>query len=171
MLTVAARLVLFVSSYSPLLFLFAILDSLGRGWASIICASVAGVSIALLVAVWLLLLRGAGDWLPLKNSKSQDKEVMSFFVTYVVPFAAAQDGSSKSRWALLLFAVIVAALYLRSAIFYIHPLLLLAGYHVLDATTELDTPVTVLTRRRSVRQRERLWTVRIALGVYVEKGQ
>ena len=51
-----------------------------------------------------------------------------------LPFAAV-DASTKTKIALGVFAVILAALYLRAAIFYIHPLLLMAGYHVYDATT------------------------------------
>ena len=94
---------------------------------------------------------------------------MAFFVTYVVPFAAAQDATGRTRLALLVFAVIIAALYVRSAIFYVHPLLLLAGYHVFEATTEADIPIILITRQRYLRQRDRLWTTLIAPAVHVEK--
>jgi len=169
MLTVTSRLVLFVSSYAPLLALFAILDSFGPGWPSVACALAAAVSVLALWLVWTLVGRSAGNWQVLESSRNRDSDVMAFFVTYVVPFAAAQDANGRTRIALLVFAVIIAALYVRSAIFYVHPLLLLAGYHVFEATTEAGRPIIVITRQRYLRQRETLWTTLIAPAVYREK--
>src|SRR6185436_939969 len=119
--------------------------------------------------VWTLVGRSAGDWQVLASSRNRDSDVMAFFVTYVVPFAAAQDAGGRTRVALAVFAVIVAALYVRSAIFYVHPLLLLAGYHVFEATTQAGIPVIVITRRRYLSQRETVWTTLVAPAVYLEK--
>lgn len=169
MLTVTARLVLFVSSYAPLLALFAILDSFGPGWPSMLCAAVAAVSVLALWVVWTLVGRSAGNWLVLVASRNRDSDVMAFFVTYVVPFAAAQDANGRTRIALAVFAVVIAALYVRSAIFYVHPLLLLCGYHVFEATTEAGIPITLVTRQRYLRQRDTAWTTLIAPAVFLEK--
>jgi hypothetical protein len=169
MLTVTARLVLFVSSYAPLLALFAILDSFGPGWPSVLCAAVAAVSVLALWVVWTLVGRSAGNWLVLVASRNRDSDVMAFFVTYVVPFAAAQDANGRTRIALAVFAVVIAALYVRSAIFYVHPLLLLCGYHVFEATTEAGIPITLVTRQRYLRQRDTVWTTLIAPAVFLEK--
>ena len=168
MIGVLARLVLFVSSYAPLLALFAILDSFGPGWPSVVCASVAVLSVAGLVAVWVVPRSGAGDWLRLRESSGRDHEVMGYFVSYVIPFAAADAASTRTRVALAVFAVVIAALYLRAAIFYIHPLLLLVGVHVYGATTDDGAPVIVLTRRRFLRQHEQLWAVPFGQSVYRE---
>jgi len=169
MLTPAARLVLFVSAYAPLLALFAILDSFGPGWPSVLCAAVAVLGVVGLWGVWTLVGRSAGDWQVLESSRNRDSDMMAFFVTYVVPFAAAQDASGRTRIALGVFAVVVAALYVRSSIFYVHPLLLLAGYHVFEATTQAGIPVILITRRRYLRQRETVWTTLVAPAVYLEK--
>ena len=171
MLTTGARLVLFVSSYAPLLALFAILDSFGPGWPSIVCVTVAAISVLALAALWRAIGGSAGNYVSLTSARSRDTEVMAFFVSYVVPFAAAQDANVKTRWALLVFLVIIAALYVRASIFYVHPLLLLVGYHVFDATTEQGVPIIVITRQRHLPQRTRLWAVRIASGVALEKRQ
>ena len=162
MLTVTARLVLFASSYAPLLALFAILDSFGRGWPSVVCAAVAAGSVLALVVVWAMGGSSAGNWLELTSSRNRDSDVMAFFVTYVVPFAAAQDATGRTKLALAVFAIVIAALYVRSAIFYVHPLLLLAGYHVYEATTKAGVPIIVITRQRYLRQHDTLWTTLIA---------
>lgn len=168
MLSVAARLTLFVSSYAPLLALFAILNSFGRGWPSIVCAALGVVSIVLLVVVWRLAGTGAGDWLAVRESRNRDAEVMGYFVSYVIPFAAVDSPDDRTKIALAVFAVIVAGLYLRAAVFYIHPLLLLIGFHVYDAVTVDDSPVIVMTRRRFLHQQERFWVVGIGQSVYRE---
>lgn len=164
----AARLTLFVSSYAPLLALFAILNSFGRGWPSIVCAALSAVSVALLVVVWRVSGTGAGDWIALRESRNRDGEVMAYFVFYVIPFAAVDSPDDRTKIALATFFVIVAALYLRAAVFYIHPLLLLAGLHVYDAVTTDDSPVIVMTRRRFLPQEERIWVVGIGQSVHRE---
>jgi hypothetical protein len=168
MLATTARLVLFVSSYAPLLALFAVLESFGPGWPSIVCAVAAGASVLLLVIVWRLAGSTAADNVRLVSSRSRDGEVMAYFVSYVVPFAVV-DASTRTKVALGLFAVILAALYLRAAIFYIHPLLLIAGYHVYEAMTEAEVPVIVVTRRSFLPQHDTVWATRLSPGVLVER--
>ncbi|UQX87348.1 hypothetical protein M6D93_13700 [Jatrophihabitans telluris] len=171
MLTAPTRLVLFVSSYAPLLALFALLDSFGSGWPSVACAAVAVLGVLALLVVWFLAARSTGEWVRLASARSRDTEVMAFFVSYVVPFAAAGAGDRRQRLALLAFAVIIAALYVRSAVFYVNPLLLLAGYHVFDAVTDTEVPITVICRRRHLRQTEVLWAVSLEPGVYRERNR
>lgn len=71
---------------------------------------------------------------------------------------------------LALFAVMIAVLYIRSAVFYVHPLLLLAGIHVYEASRN-GVPVIVLTRERYLRQSCDLKVVSVALNVYLEKPE
>lgn len=170
MLGATARLVLFVSSYAPLLALFAVVGSFGRGWPSIVLGSVAFVSVVALVLVWRVAASTSGDWLHLASSRSRDADVMAYFVSYIVPFAAV-DASTRTKIALGVFAVILAALYLRSAVFYIHPLLLIAGVHVYEAATEADVPVIVLTRQRFLPQRTTLFAAVITPNVHLERAQ
>jgi len=169
-MTVIARLALFASSYAPLLALFAILGSFGRGWPSYLCGALAVASVVLLVVVWKIASNGQGDWLSLRENRSRDSEVMSYFVSYVVPFAAVSS-DTRTKIALAVFVVIVAALYLRASIFYIHPLLLIAGLHVYDAVTEDGTPIVLLTRRRFVHQQARLFVCSVGQSVFREVRQ
>lgn len=167
-MSVASRLVLFVSSYAPLLLLFATLHSFGRGWATYLCFAAALVSVLLLVALWLFAQVLATDNATFGETRSRDSDVMAYVVSYVVPFAAATNTDASTRWSLVLFAAIIAALYVRSAVFYVHPLLLLAGIHVYEATRN-EVPAIVLTRQRNLRQACTLRVVSLAPNVYLEK--
>lgn len=166
-----ARLGLFASSYAPLLALFALLDSFGPGLPSIVCAALAA-----LTTVWLGILvfswrKRSVEWVDTVESRNRDADVMSFFITYVLPFASAQAPDSKARVALLVFAVLTAAIYVRSATIYVHPILLLVGFHVYDVQDEEGVTRTLLTRKRRLRQRGRIAVSNIADGLLLERGE
>lgn len=168
-MTYAARFVLFVSSYAPLLILFGVLHSFGAGWPRTACFATGIASIVLLALGWAALHKTlAFNIETFDGARTRDADVMSYVATYVVPFAAAANGSdTATRWALAVFAVVIAALYIRSAVFYVHPLLLLCGIHVYEATRE-GVPVTLLTRQPHLRQECQLQVVRISQNVYSE---
>lgn len=164
-----ARVIMFVSAYAPLLGLFAVLESFGRGWPSILCGAVAVGSTIGLVVIWIQV-RHQPAGLPLKTveTRPRNAEVLSFFVTYVVPFAAAQDGTARTRWALLLFVVIVAVLYLRAGLFYANPLLALAGFRVFELKTDNGRTILLLTRSRFMAQKGTVESIQVSTDVHVE---
>lgn len=169
MVSVLARIMLFTSSYAPLLLLFALLKSFGPGWPSTLCLYVGIGSILALAFVWMLLRRSLSrDNATFEGSRNRDADVMAYVVSYVVPFAAAANTTdANSRWALALFAAMIALLYIRSAVFYVHPLLLLVGVHVYEGSRD-GVPVVILTRQRYLRQQCHLRVVRISQNVYSE---
>lgn len=167
-MSVFGKAVLFVSSYAPLLVLFAVLRSFGHGWAMWLCIGVAVSSVVALGIMWgVLKHRRSVDHATFTGAKSRDSDVMAYVVSYVVPFAAATNTDYATRFGLALFAGIIAVLYIRSAVFYVHPLLLLAGVHVYEAARN-DVPVIVLTRQPYLRQNCNLRVVSLGLNVYVE---
>lgn len=167
-MSVPARLALFVSSYAPLLLLFGVLRSFGSGWPTVACFVVAGMSVVALGAVWWVVsTKLATDNATFTDARSKDADVMAYVVTYVVPFAAATNQDDATRWGLALFAVMISVLYVRSAVFYVHPLLLIAGVHVFEASRG-GVPVIVMTRQRNLRQSCDLKVVSLALNVYLE---
>ncbi|TIC79004.1 hypothetical protein [Nocardioides sp. GY 10127] len=171
-MTIGGRVVLLVSSYAPLLFLFAALQSFGAGWPSRVCVLLGVLSI---VALGLLIATLRGGSAPevdtFEGARNRDADVMAYLVTYVVPFAAATDGTDHgSRVGLAMFAGLVAVLYLRSSVYYVHPLLLLYGIHVHEATRQ-GVPVIILTRQRFLRQSADLRVISIGDNVYMEKSK
>lgn len=169
MLSTIGRLVLFASSYAPLLALFAILESFGGGWATWVCGAAAASSVIALIVVWSVLYsQSSTDQGRFEGARSRDADVMAYFVSYVVPFAAADNSDSRTRTALVLFAIIIAILYVRSTVFYVHPLLLLVGYHVYEAVRD-GVPVIVITRQPHLRQNCSMRVVHVSINVYLER--
>lgn len=167
--SLAVRAVLFTSSYAPLLVLFALLDSLGRGWPSITCAVVAAVSLVGLAGFWLEAGRLPTVRLELVSSQSRQPEVLGFFASYVVPFAAAQDGDARQRLALLVFLLVVAGLYLRADLYWVNPVLGLAGVQVFSVETAQGRPLLLLTRRRFLPQHVTLRAAQVGAHVHLER--
>lgn len=167
--SLVVRTVLFVSSYAPLLLLFALLDSLGRGWPSAVCAAVAVLSLLGLAAFW----RSAGGLptaaLEIVESESRDVQVLGFFATYVVPFAAAPSGDLSARLALLLFLVVVAGLYLRADLYWVNPVLGLAGVRVHAVETAQGRPLLLLSRRRYLPQHVTVEAAQVGAQVHLER--
>ncbi len=167
--TLLVRAVLFTSSYAPLLVLFALLDSLGRGWPSIVCVVLAVVSLVGLAVFWRSTRRLPAARLELVSGHSRDRDVLGFFASYVVPFAAAQDAGGRQRLALLVFLVVVAGLYLRGDLYWVNPVLGLAGVRVFEVETAQGRPLLLLTRRRFLPQSSTVLAVQVGPHVHLER--
>lgn len=168
--TLWVRTVLFVSSYAPLLALFALLDSLGRGWPSIACALLAALSLVGLGLFWRAARALPPVRLELVSARSREADVLQFFVSYVVPFAAAQDAGGRERLALLLFLVVVCGLSLRADRYWVNPVLALAGVRVFDVETREGRPLLLLTRRRFLPQSVSLPAAQVGAHVHLERA-
>ena len=150
-MTAVAQLLLFLSSFSPLFGVFALLDSFGKGWPSILCLalSIAG---AVLLPVVLPIVAWRVKDLPLHVDTVQvrDGDALAYIATYLVPFAAFALSTNRERVALLIFFMMIALIYVRSGLFYVNPLLALAGYRLFQISTTGGASVVLITPRRFV---------------------
>jgi hypothetical protein len=160
---------LFVSAYSPLLVLLAILRSFGSGAGVWVCLGLAAVGVALSMAFWRVALRQPIQWQHATHSRPRDGEVLNFFVAYVVPFAAAPLDDARARTALIFFLLVLAVLYTRAGLYQVHPLLLLCGYHLYELDLTDGSTVMVLTSRPFLPQTQTLKVVPLMPNVFVER--
>lgn len=131
-----AQAVLFTSSYAPLLLIFALLDSWGRGIPSMLAVGLALASIAGLVLFFEDANRLATARVRVLHARHRDGDAIGYVVTYLVPFVGFQNPAPRLQAALMLLIVVIGALYLRSHLFYVNPLLSLAGFRLDEAETE-----------------------------------
>lgn len=162
------RVALFLSAYAPLLILLALLRSFGSDWSSYLCGGLAAAGCLLTWLYWRSVRTQQTTWLASQRSRPRDADVLNFFVTYVVPFAAAPLDSPRARIALIGFLAIVAALYLRAGLFQVHPLLLLAGYHLYEIDLSDGSTVGVLTPRGFVPQNLSIKAVPLMPNIFLE---
>lgn len=168
-MTALVQSLLFLSSYSPLFAVFALLDTFGRGWPTIVCLALAGLGIVLLPALFLVDRRTAARPLRILNLSSRDSDVLAYVASYLVPFASFATTSGRQRAAVLLFVLLIAVLYVRLQLFYVNPLLALVGYRVYEITTEGGNSAILLTRRRFIAPYSAVSAVRMSEYVWREK--
>lgn len=167
----AMRLALFLSAYSPLLALLAILKSFGSDWSSYLCGGLAASSVLVTWAFWGSVRAQQFSWLQVTRSRPRDADVLNFFITYVVPFAAAPLDDTRARIALIFFLLFIVALYLRAALYQIHPLLLLVGYHLYELDLEDGSTVGFLTKKSFLPQTASVKVVPLMPTVFLEKSE
>jgi hypothetical protein len=166
-----ARLILFLSAYAPLLALFAILNSFHRVWAAWVCAGVAMLALAALFGFWRTARRVSAEELQVVRVSRRDEDVLTFFVTYVVPFAIAPTDSDRVALALLFFLALIGLLYLRAGMFRVHPVLLLCGLHLYELETRDPSLGTVSCfARAECIEHGPLLARPVAPGVYAAAG-
>jgi hypothetical protein len=135
------------AAYAPLLLLLAILDSFHTSWVRWVMAGVcaAGVVFTMLFFFVVIPRRNATPE-QVYEAKPREGEALRFFATYVVPFFVSETAPPTHRWALAVYLVLIAALYLRNDLYFANPLLALLGFRVFELTRRDRGMVLVLSR-------------------------
>jgi hypothetical protein len=142
-LTVFAQAALFLASYAPLFGVFALLDTFGKGLPTLICGALAILGAALPALVFGIARSVRSQPLHIATARSRDGDVLAYVASYLVPFAAMAANTDRQRAALALFVVLVAVLYIRAELFYVNPLMALAGYRLFDVDTKGGQPAVL----------------------------
>jgi hypothetical protein len=165
--TSLAQLTMFVSSYAPLLLVFALLDTFGRGIPTIVCLALAALSTVALVVIFGVARSINPRTTRFSDVRARDSDAIGYVVTYLVPFIAIEGTAWRERAAMLVFFVLLAVLYLRSRLFYVNPLLSAAGYHLFEAEMA-GRSVILISRNRTIRRDSSLSVREISDHVFLE---
>ena len=166
--TALTQIVLFASSFAPLLGLFAWLNTFGAGVPSLILGIIAGVAglglVAFVVVVQFLTTVEVSP----SSIQPRDQDTIGYVVTYLLPFVTLGVQSWRERGAIIFFIVLVAVLYIRASLFYVNPLLALAGFRLYEAELETGRSVIIIVRPRYVRPGSTLQLKTVTESLYLE---
>lgn len=158
-----------VSAYAPLLVLLAALGT-WKSWyvrGSFIVLAIAGVA-----ALWLFLHYGVGRRSQSRETiwqaKPRDGEALKFLASYVIPFFITTTAPPDARWGLVVYLVLLVALYLRGDLYFSNPVLALIGYRVYEITTEDRRYMLTLSKRVQLMPNQVVWLVSLGGYVFVE---
>jgi hypothetical protein len=165
--SVGVRGLLFISSFAPLLAALALLDSFGKGVASIVLYAVSALGVAVVVAAALIAQRAARDRLRVDTSTARDADMLSYVVTYLLPFLSLSVHTGRERLAVGLVFGLLAVLYIQAGLFYVNPLLGLFGLRLFEVESGGEKYV-LLTRRFRVPPNATLVYRRVSERVLVE---
>ena len=145
------RVVLFVSSYAPLLIILAIENRTNRVLAISILA-VAAISVIALFWFLATARRLQPITEQLDDVSSRDSDVMSYIVTYFLPFLGINLVEIGKAASLLIVFLVLGVIYVHSNLIYINPVLNFAGYHVFEVVNSHETRRFLITRRDYVKR-------------------
>jgi hypothetical protein len=153
-----SRTMLFLSSYAPLFTILAI-----RNWDTRFVAS-ALLVLAIGSVAWLLVfLRQARRLAPISieiaRAASRDGDIVSYIVSYLLPFLAIDFGRPADVLSLAVLLVVIALLYVHSNLIYVNPLLAALGYHLAEIEETNGKISILLSHRPYVRPNTRLRVV------------
>ncbi len=141
------EITLFLSSFAPLIAIFSLLNTFGRGAPSIVCLAVAGISLVGL-AVFMRLAR---TLTPIDATigavRKRDQDTIGYVVTYLLPFVAIGGTAWQLRTAVVVFVIVVGALYVRAHLFYVNPVLALVGFRLFEVDIVGAPSAILLTRQ------------------------
>lgn len=141
------RILLFVSSYAPLIALFGVRRR-DRLWELSTLVAVAVISVAALALV-LHVQRGYSDsTITIENWNTKEAETLGYIATYLIPLLAVDLGKFDDVLALGVFAFVLGVVYCNSSLMYTNPMLNLLGYHLFEVK-ERDGPTWTLLSKRS----------------------
>lgn len=164
----SVKSLLFLSAYSPLGAILAILLWPNSRLWSIVLSVVVLLSLTLL---WLFLQ-------DLKNSEPvemnveqiqrRDGDIVSYIVTYAIPFLAVPFESREISIGLFLFFAVVWLLQIKLNLLHINPILAMFNYHLYEVTAGGTVQILLSKKRRS--STATLLVVKVSSNVVFEVG-
>jgi hypothetical protein len=146
-MTTTARVLLFLSSYSPLGLIAAV-----RVWEldSLIASGLVVISLFAFAAAWFIQghnLRAGSRRLEVETAEPIRDASAAYLTAYVLPFLLVDLSDTFAVIASVLFVVLIGVVYVRSRLVYLNPIYALRGYVLWKATGTLkpgDNHVTLL---------------------------
>ena len=141
-----AKPLLFLSAYAPLFALLAV-----RFEPKPLMYTCIGLAAGGVVALILLLLvdaRSTRGTYQLTKVRDAGAEVGAYLGAYLLPFVTVSTPSVRDQVSYALFILVAAAIYLRSSVVQINPLLYVIGYQVLAVHDSNGLRAYLVTRKK-----------------------
>jgi hypothetical protein len=166
---VLTRTILFLSSYSPLFLIFAL-----HLWRLHRLTSEALMGLAILSLIGLAAFLSYAQQFQatttvVKSVKSRDGDVMSYIVTYLLPFLAVKLDDYLDGFSFGLLLLVVAVLYVNSNLIYVNPILNLRGYHIFEVEDSNKKTSVLICKRHYLKTDAQIPTISIGDYLLLEK--
>lgn len=174
MLNRFAKFLLVATSLSPILGAVAVNQySLGKPTSSWLPWLM--VALLLVLICWGLLQYSAKNaqkqTVRIAQFESNDKEVLSFLLAYLLPFISSKDMAFEGQWmtGIYIFAIIFLVI-VHAGIFHFNPVMGLLGYHFYGVKNNEGIALLVISKAELHRPGKDVETVRLAHNIYLHTG-
>lgn len=175
MLNIFAKFLLVSTSLSPLLGAVAV-NQIGRGEPAWSYLPWLLVAVLLIVLCWGLLLYASKNAQQnvyrIKEFERNDKEVLAFLVTYLLPFLSTEKMGFAGNWLTGAYVLVVIFLVIAHAgAFHFNPVMgLLLRYHFYSVKNQDGVSHVLISRVELRRPGQEIQTVQLANNVYLHTG-
>ncbi len=171
MLSIFTRILLFISSYFPLLMIFTLQNWKTHGVWSLIPAIVGAVSLLGLAAFLHFVSTTSPRVQQVVQVQRKDAEVMAYIISYVFPFLGLNFNDPMNVISLGIFFAILGVIYINSNMIHINPTLNIFGYHIYEIETSSGSTQTVISQRGRLIRGEKLNVVVIGDNLLMERAK
>lgn len=138
-LSFLVSLIIFISSYSPLMIILAIkqIDLMNPYYFTYPVFGIGLFSVALISNICVLwVVKSVNSGLMVEVSKASNKsgEMFSYTIPYVISFAKVDFTEWQTTFSLLLFMIVLFIISYRSQAMLVNPVLAIFGYMLIDCT-------------------------------------
>lgn len=167
--SVFIRILLFLSSYFPLFLIFTIQNYSKYGNRALIPVTIGTIAlIGLSIFMWWV--RGSADRREVVVSvQRKDSEVMSYIVTYIIPFIGLDLSSFANLFSLCLFFFMLMIIYINTNLIHINPMMNMVGYHIYEIENNSGTIQTIISKKSRMVRNDKLKLVMIGDNLFMEK--
>lgn len=167
--SVFIRILLFLSSYFPLFLIFTIQNYKEFGGMALIPVIV-GTTALTGLAIFMRWVRGSADRREVVVSvQRKDAEVMSYIVTYIIPFIGLDLSSFANLFSLCLFFCMLMIIYINTNLIHINPMLNMFGYHIYEIENNSGEIQTIISKKSRLINKDKLRLVMIGDNLFMEK--
>lgn len=145
----SAKSLLFLSAYFPLGIIMSLLLLSQSLWASGIVAFVSFVSLGLLRSFIKDLKKSEPMYLDVEQVQRRDRDIVSYIVTYAIPFLTIPFEGVNVGIGLGIFFVIIWLLQVKLNLLHINPVFALFDYHIYEITASGRVQI-LLSKNRTV---------------------
>jgi hypothetical protein len=114
------KVVLFLSSYTPLFLIMAVKYGMAHHYFGLSMLLLSVVSVGILLVYLRTAATLAIDQVVVEKISGKDTEAMSYIVTYLIPFLDIKIDEPSNFISLLLLFIVVGVLYVHSNLIYIN---------------------------------------------------
>jgi hypothetical protein len=141
------RVVLFLSSYTPLFLIMTVKYGVAHHYFGLSMLLLSVTSVGTLIFYLKTAATLAVDRVVIEKISGKDTEAMSYIVTYLIPFLDIKIDDPSTFVSLLLLFVVVATVYVHSNLIYINPTLNILKYHLLEIELKGGKTTALLSKR------------------------
>lgn len=174
MLNKFAKFLLVATSLSPLLGAVAV-NQFSLGEPAVRWGSWIAVALLLVFLCWALLQYAIKNaqlhTFEIKEFERNDKEVMAFLITYLLPFLSKEKMGFAGDWMTGAYVLVIIFLVIAHAgAFHFNPVMGLLGYHFYAVKNKDGVSTLLISKVELRRPGESVKTVQLACNIYLHTG-